>query len=99
LKDIKNDLQKKELQAEEFHDLRKMLKSMMNLYFFRLAVEENEQNQRIFQYLLQLNKDMGDIHDELVMQDNRGEIDYEDYKLTLPRSIREKILAVLNRIQ
>jgi hypothetical protein len=97
--ELSSDLEKKKLKAKEFHEIRLLLKSLMNLYFFRSAFDESAETLMIYKFLLQLNQDMGLIHDDLVIQDNRGEIDYEQYKLKLSPSIREKISALLSRIR
>jgi hypothetical protein len=97
--DLRDTLENKKFTAHEFHEIRLMLKNLMNLYFFRAAFDEGEDSKRIYQFVLQLNQEMGEIHDDLVLKDNQGEIDYDRYKLKLPQSIRKKILALLDRIQ
>ncbi len=97
--ELSSDLEKKKFTAKEFHEVRLLLKNLMNLYFFRSAFDDSKETLAVYKFLLQLNQDMGSVHDDLVLQDHQGKIDYESHKLKLSQSTREKISALLSLIR
>jgi hypothetical protein len=99
---IQKYLDKKKVKAVQFHEIRKIVKELMSIYLFKTPLEKDAviaaSDQKVYDFLFQLNEDMGQVHDDLVEQDHHGDINYDDYKLTVPLRIRTRIIALLNRI-
>jgi hypothetical protein len=99
---IQKYLDKKKIKAVQFHEIRKIVKELMSIYLFKTPLEKDAviaaSDQNVYDFLFQLNEDMGQVHDDLVAQDHHGDIDYDDYKLAVPLRIRTRIVALLNRI-
>jgi hypothetical protein len=99
---IQKYLDKNRIKARQFHEIRKIVKELMSIYLFKTPLESDAviaaSDQKVYDFLFQLNDDMGQVHDDLVAQDHRGDIDYDDYKLAVPLRIRTRIIALLNRI-
>lgn len=85
-------LSKKTLPIPDYHRLRKDLRHFMNLY--QIAAASNPTNSsliQIFQYLQDLNSDLGHIHDEYVILSLKDKINYESGELKIPKSLRERL--------
>lgn len=99
---IEKVMEKKRVKATQFHEVRKIVKELMSIYRFKIAVESDATaataDQKIYDFLFQLNEDMGLVHDDLVAQDFHQKIDYDDYKLSIPLRVRQRINAILKRI-
>lgn len=99
---LRKYLDKKKIKAAQFHKIRKVVKELMDIYLFKTSLaedaEESVSDQKVYSYLYELSKDMGLVHDDLVAKDHHGEIDYDDYELSVPARIRARITALLSRI-
>jgi|GEM_PF-5171872 len=85
-------LARKKISIPDYHRLRKDLRHFMNLYQIVAAKDpSNLLNIQIFQYLNDLNSDLGHIHDEYVAQELRNQIDYDNGQLKIPKSLRERL--------
>ncbi len=85
-------LSKKRLPIPDYHRLRKDLRHFMNLY--QIAAARNPTNLsliQIFQYLQDLNSDLGHIHDEYVILSLENKIDYESGELKIPKNLRRRL--------
>jgi hypothetical protein len=98
LKSIGAQVAADELPVEEFHDLRKELKEIMNLLYLSEQLGSIPERKAAYAFLYDLNTEMGLMHDELVGGDLRGEIKYKKQKVSMPPRQREAVRDVLGRI-
>lgn len=86
----------KSLQVVELHRIRKSTRHIMNLYQLRQIDQPSDANERTFQYIYWLNKDLGGLHDDLVARDLKGEIDYNSFAVDLPPDVFERLQKLRN---
>lgn len=93
-------LSNKKLPIPDYHRLRKDLRHFMNLY--QIAAARNPANSsliQIFQYLQDLNSDLGHIHDEYVILSLKDKIDYESGELKIPKNLRKRLEGFYNFLE
>ncbi len=99
----KDTIAKEKLLIVEYHDMRKELRHVMNL--FQIAAVADPNNQAIlqtFHYLCVLNSELDDVHDIYVELALKGEIDYPNELMEIPHDLRlkvEKFLKFLDEKQ
>lgn len=72
----------------------------MNLYQITAANNpENLQILQTFQYLCDLNSDLGKIHDEYVDKEIKGIIKYEKAKLKIPKKLKQRLENFYNFLE
>jgi hypothetical protein len=95
---IEKSLSKDVLPIERFHDLRKELKELLNLFGLSEQVAPDAAHKTAYDYLYALNEKLGLMHDEVVARAIRGEVRYEDQSIVVPQEHRAAIRELIGRI-
>jgi CHAD domain-containing protein len=76
------------LPAEQFHELRKQMKEMLTVLQLLERSEPYEDTRLAYEYLFELNEEMGALHDDVVARAIRGEGKYDGSTIQVPPTIR-----------
>lgn len=88
-------IQRQQLLAPEFHQLRKKLRVFSHVYTLAVKSGMTGRAFEMFQILNRINDDLGDINDDLTVKSLAGEIAYEDELVPIDQPIQQQILKVL----
>lgn len=92
-------LAEENLNIEDFHKMRKLLRHIMNLYQITAVARQDDLNiQQTFQFVCDLNSLLGDEHDEAVKKDLAGKAKYEEQEVVLDNEKRQKITLLLEKL-
>ena len=83
------------LTARQFHELRKIVSRRIALNDTRRTLYPSPELDELSLFLATINGLMGKMHDELVLQEMRKELDYEQQKFKLPDEIASRIRALV----
>lgn len=90
----KSYLQEKEILIKDFHTIRKDLRHILNLFQIEASLKPDDEKLKLtFYFLVNLNTDLGHVHDEYVARSINGEIDYESMFITTPEELKIKLLG------
>lgn len=88
--------------GQQFHALRKIISRRTAFVDTLRIIRPSQQLNDLSAYLATINGLMGDMHDELLLKEIRGELDYHKDKFLLPETIatrlRKLIVAHMSRI-
>lgn len=93
-------LAQKELSISSYHSFRKSLRHVMNI--FQIIAAQDPSNQaflQTFQYLCDLNSDLGKIHDVYVHQELTSGYSYKKEKMAVPRKLKKKLSRFAQLLQ
>lgn len=81
-----------------FHDIRKEMKRFMNYFRVEYSLNPTEENKAAFEYLKNLNQELGTVNDEAVKQSYQG-VAYESQTVTLDNGLKSRILNFLDKLE
>jgi len=81
------------LTGRQFHELRKIISRRIALNDTRRALSPSPELDKLSLYLATINGLMGKMHDELILQRVRKELDYDNQPFKLPDEIADRIRA------
>ena len=87
------------LTARKFHGLRKIISRRVALNDTRRVLCPSAHLDAISCYLATINGLMGNLHDELVLRQMQGELDYEHQLFDLPEEIASRIRVFIGLLQ
>lgn len=84
---------------EPFHIMRQELRYLMNLFRIKSAQNPDDSDRlQIFQYLGDIVKDLGKIHEHFVKGDLDGTLEYKHETVEIPEQLKERIIGFLEHI-
>ena len=82
--------------VSEFHDVRKLMKDIMNFYKLRSATRLSAEVYATADWLHRLNKKLGDLHDDWLASALQGQINYHEHRVAFPPDIARDIREFLS---
>lgn len=88
------------LPTKNYHKLRKYVRHLMNLFQLKAALYvERHEIVQTFQYLCDLNSELGNLHDQFVEMGLTGEIDYSQSTTVIPNELKKKITQFTHALE
>jgi hypothetical protein len=98
LESIRAQAAESSLPLVKFHEMRKNLKEIMNFFFLSERVGSTPEIKAAYDFLYELNEDLGLMHDEMVAGSLRGEIEYDTQTIQVSRRLRNGIKRFLEKL-
>lgn len=95
---ISQGIQQPEVGVETFHDMRKTLRHLMNIFQLAAALTGHQQYEHLFTHLDTLSSDLGKTHDSLVQQAYEGKIVYDTSQVVIDSVTQERVSRTLQAL-